>query len=573
MKSQLQQMLVFIRRICVWVHPRMPNVGAWVALVGLLFPLVTRSQTIGISSVSYAGDELFIGVSGPRGEKFIIDTSRDLFFWRPVLTNAFDPFRFTTNFVYLPVTVPTAFYRARRFEASELCSPPICASETTGSTCPGYGPPDEPGVRNASIPSLNSPMKSIRLQFHILADDDGSNPATGSEEVIAQTERLNNEFRPHRLQFVCTVLTNRSSPHRHLLSLSGAQEMMTALAERPESQHNVFITSAPPGLRGASMYPWVTNESGVPVSLTAAGSTLISLARFGGSEVALVHELGHAFGLWHTHHGSELEPACSPCWESATAQDADTTGDRCSDTPATPVDGNCQPLAPIDTCSLKSWPQVGLNNFMSGAYWCQGLFTPQQAGRMHAWIDYRLSGWLDTNTPAGPTDLRVTASDFGTVELTWVDNSWNETGFRIERSITNGPFLFLTEVPADATSFYDDTGVPRASHRYRLIAVNSRSPLAISTSYPTPGSGPAVPRVSLASVVHLDVNSEAAEEIGTADAPFRSFAQTLRTVPDQRTNILRVRVGNYAESLLISNRAVRVEALSGNVTVGVPVAK
>ena len=54
----------------------------------------------------------------------------------------------------------------------------------------------------------------------------------------------------------------------------------------------------------------------------------------------LPHELGHNFGLWHTFHGvSEVSGCGNACKENVhpiVDPQADTVGDFCADTPATP---------------------------------------------------------------------------------------------------------------------------------------------------------------------------------------------------------------------------------------------
>ncbi len=76
------------------------------------------------------------------------------------------------------------------------------------------------------------------------------------------------------------------------------------------------------------------------------------------------------------------------------------------------------------------------------------------------------------NVPVEATALSGQAVSATQINLTWSDNSSNETGFRIQRDAGSG-FSTLTTVTAGRT-FYHDTGLtPSATYSYRVVAYNS----------------------------------------------------------------------------------------------------
>jgi hypothetical protein len=93
------------------------------------------------------------------------------------------------------------------------------------------------------------------------------------------------------------------------------------------------------------------------------------------------------------------------------------------------------------------------------------------------------------STPAAPTGLTASASGGGkrnsAIKLAWLDNSGNESGFKIERAIganvTSG-FTQIATVGASVTGYSDDTGTSGTAYTYRVRAYNGAGDSAYSNT-------------------------------------------------------------------------------------------
>jgi titin len=82
--------------------------------------------------------------------------------------------------------------------------------------------------------------------------------------------------------------------------------------------------------------------------------------------------------------------------------------------------------------------------------------------------------------PAAPSDLEATAVSSSGIELTWDDNSTNETGFKIERKKSGGTYVQFATVYNNVTT-YTNTGLSRdTEYYYRVRAYNSAGNSAYS---------------------------------------------------------------------------------------------
>ncbi|MDO8629853.1 MAG: hypothetical protein Q7R41_05120, partial [Phycisphaerales bacterium] len=317
---------------------------------------------------------------------------------------------------------------------------------TAQGTCLTQGACDTPEARDSWIPGPSTPIVTVRLKFHVFCETDGSNCASPRDGtgVAAQMAKLNSDFAPYHIWFVETTAAefhNDSTYRRLSASQEADAAIKNAYAEDPAHQLNVYVVDLPSfsewgcvGLFGRGTFPWDLDV------LEKTGGILIDECVFGADFSTFTHEVGHCLGLWHTHHGvTEFygQPcyddfiACDcPCYERADGIDRDVTGDFASDTPPTypglcfdpstcvPCDAStCNPCEfpstcdpcddpfTCDQCSVpcRPWaPQTA--NFMGSvsSQSCRTLFTPQQAGRMHCWIDHALTGRIACTTNEAP---------------------------------------------------------------------------------------------------------------------------------------------------------------------------
>ncbi len=106
--------------------------------------------------------------------------------------------------------------------------------------------------------------------------------------------------------------------------------------------------------------------------------------------------------------------------------------------------------------------------FVEEYYYEQGevYSTLYQGGEFYFTFDL-IKNPQSSTPPAAPTNLYAGAPACDQIDLSWTDNSDNETGFEIERDSS-----FLNTVNANETS-YSDTGVdPETTYSYRVRAFN-----------------------------------------------------------------------------------------------------
>jgi hypothetical protein len=89
--------------------------------------------------------------------------------------------------------------------------------------------------------------------------------------------------------------------------------------------------------------------------------------------------------------------------------------------------------------------------------------------------------------PGAPTNLRQTAFTSQAVDLAWNANSFNETGFQVERSADGTTY---TTIGTTTAMSFEDIGVPNGSFSYRVKALGAAgsSPYSSTLSVSLPGA-------------------------------------------------------------------------------------
>ncbi len=134
-------------------------------------------------------------------------------------------------------------------------------------------------------------------------------------------------------------------------------------------------------------------------------------------------------------------------------------------------------------------------------------------------FDFELKATLSGATPtapAAPTSLVATASTSTQIDLTWVDNASNETGFIIERSPDGSTGWTQIATPAQNVTSYSDTGRSASTqYFYRIRANNGVGPSANSNN--ANATTPAAPSLP-APWVNGDIGSTGATGSSTYSA-------------------------------------------------------
>jgi subtilisin family serine protease len=98
--------------------------------------------------------------------------------------------------------------------------------------------------------------------------------------------------------------------------------------------------------------------------------------------------------------------------------------------------------------------------------------------------------------PAAPSDLAANAVDQQRIDLTWTDNSDNESGFELQRSTDGFATFTVINVGANVTSFQNTGLAASTTYTYRVLAKNAggssdfSNTATATTSAPPPNSPP-----------------------------------------------------------------------------------
>jgi hypothetical protein len=228
-------------------------------------------------------------------------------------------------------------------------------------------------------------------------------------DIGYQRTKIINDFAAHNIELVVDPqFRSDGSAYQIIDDETELAAMRSAYADTTKLNIYVVGMNVLAGSKGRAVFPWDSE------ALTAQGGVIVDVSAYGQHKTTMTHEIGHALGLWHTHHGTVLNEmsgvygSCSgglcncECYESPDCAYCDRVGDFCSDTPPTPINFECEAASGEDSCDEAEWGETDYHNFMGvvedhgSTPYCRNQFTTQQGQRLHCWACDRLEAWIDS---------------------------------------------------------------------------------------------------------------------------------------------------------------------------------
>lgn len=134
------------------------------------------------------------------------------------------------------------------------------------------------------------------------------------------------------------------------------------------------------------------------------------------------------------------------------------------------------------------------------------------------------------NPPEAPTGLTLEAPLNNRVNVSWKDDSFNETAFDVLRSSSlNGTYTLIGSVNANDTSYVDVTTVGRTSYYYKVRAVNGFGTTMTSAQLITTPNG--IPVITALSTVVIQAGQTFQQNITATDPEGDPIAFTALNLP------------------------------------------
>ena len=283
-------------------------------------------------------------------------------------------------------------------------------------------------IKNTRLGSIarvpdNAAFVSLPIKFHFVVENEGDLGAT-DEQADELLERMNAIYAPAKMSFFHVGDYNRIVDADNYNNFDSPNEGAVAVGNEVRNAINVFFFGAARSggnpVCGYARFP----GNGPDRIIVAYGCVL-------NGATTLEHELGHYFGLWHTH-GKTNNGTTD---EFVNGSNCGTAGDDICDTPADPnLSGQVTNCAYTGTGRDANGDIFKPNPANIMAYspdQCQTLFTPGQFDRIRLgfetgrnYLDFTTDD-LIVNFSFSSSDgcvgdqIRFTANGFGIDSWAW----------------------------------------------------------------------------------------------------------------------------------------------------------
>jgi hypothetical protein len=349
----------------------------------------------------------------------------------------------------------------------------LCATEA-----PSYEQ-NKIDLGNFTPRNKNAGYTQLPMHVHIVQQDNGTG-GVSLDVINRELANLNHAFEPEQIEWY--IATINYINNTNLYNFDTSEEDALANGNQLNTGVNVFwVNSISFGSGGACGYAYF------PFNSTTSLRILMDKDCAGGVWWdTFVHEFGHHLNLYHTHQGTSsgnTHPDAEHVPRTGSQSNCGSTGDLLCDTeadPTGPTSGCVYNGGGTDIYNNPYTPDE--DNIMSYyADACGGaLFTPGQYTRINTGLSARLghSAYDIDGAPfASVTDPSgLCASTFlASITLSWIDNSNNETGFVLERSMDGVNFIAMPYlgVGPNTTTVTDSYNInPNTTYYYRVKASN-----------------------------------------------------------------------------------------------------
>jgi len=149
-----------------------------------------------------------------------------------------------------------------------------------------------------------------------------------------------------------------------------------------------------------------------------------------------------------------------------------------------------------------------------------------------------------SSLPASPSNLTTGTISTTEVNLTWQDNSDNETGFKIERKIAGGSYQEIATIGFNETNYKDVSLFPNTTYSYRIRAYNLNGVSDYSNE------------IIAAIVVQTQILT-----VGTSGCNFSKIQNAINAALDGNTVL--VNSGIYVENIDFLGKSIIVQSING----------